>query len=183
MSVTRIAYRFAKSLLDFSTEKGTVETTVKDISYFLEVAKSEDFVQILKSPVVASEKKIEILKAVFSDKVSTETLTYFTNVVNKSREPYLVEIANDFIAQHKIQNKVTVAKVTSATELSNANLEAIKAKLLKSDATLETVELDVAIDPSLIGGFKIELDGKLYDATVSHKLESLKRNFFSNSIS
>ena len=93
MSVTRIAYRFAKSLLDFSTEKGTVETTVKDINYFIEVAKSEDFVQILKSPVVASEKKIEILKAVFSDKVSTGTLTYFTNVVNKSREPYLVAVS------------------------------------------------------------------------------------------
>ena len=180
MSATRIAYRFAKSLIEVSKDNSSLDTTFQDMQTFLQVAANKEFSTLLKSPVVSIAKKKNIFTEIFKDKVSANSLTYLLNIVGKKREPYLPEIASEYINQFKTLNDTTVVKVSTAKELSASNLDLIKAKLLKSDSTLGNIDLDVVIDTSLIGGFKIEYDGKLYDASIAHKLESIKKDFFSN---
>jgi F-type H+-transporting ATPase subunit delta len=46
--------------------------------------------------------------------------------------------------------------------------------------TLDSVEIDTKVDPSIIGGFVIQLGDKLYDASVAHQLSTLKKEFNNN---
>src|SRR5882724_8640788 len=98
----RLASRYAKSLLDLAIETGQLETVYKDMLWLQAVCKSNrDFVTLLKSPVIAGDKKIKILDAVSSNHLSKLTTAFNALLIKKSRESNLPEIATAFISQYK----------------------------------------------------------------------------------
>ena len=180
MSVTRIASRYAKSLLDLATEQGKVDKILEDMKTFNEATEQRDFELVLKSPIIKSDKKQAIIKEIFGGQFDKLTMTFLEVITRKGREPYLAPISKEFIAQYKATQKVSSIRLTTASELAPASLETIKKQLLASDATDENVEIETLINPDLIGGFVIEFDDKLYDASVAHKLELLRKEFSGN---
>jgi F-type H+-transporting ATPase subunit delta len=120
------------------------------------------------------------LKLFFSEKFDELTLAFINIILRKGRESYLPEIATEFVEQYKELKDITTVKVTSATPLTAAALERIKTRLANSEATRANIELETAIDKNLIGGFKFEFGDKLYDASVKHQLELLRKELTSN---
>ena len=181
MSVIRIASRYAKSLIDLAKERGTLDRIVEDIEYFQAVCtENGEFYRLLKSPIISSSKKASIFKALFDDKFDQMSKGFLDIVVKKGRESYLPEIADEFMEQYRRMNNITVAKLTSAVKLSDDVLEKIKTKLAASSATASKIELTTEIDPSLIGGFVIEFEDKLFDNSITHKLNKLQKEFGKN---
>ncbi|RME93746.1 MAG: ATP synthase F1 subunit delta [Bacteroidetes bacterium] len=179
MSVQRIASRYAKSLLELSQEQNKLERIVEDIKSFQQATQNRDLYLLLKSPIVKADKKMSVLEAIFGDKYDELTLAFFRILVQKGREPLLSEIAAEFLAQYKDLKHITTVKLTTARPLREASLQALKKKL-EADERIETVELETATDADLIGGFVLEMGDRIYDASVQHKLESLKRQFTGN---
>lgn len=180
MSVERIASRYAKSLLDLAVERNELEVIHGDIQGFDKATDNRDLYLLLKSPIINPDKKKQILKSIFEGKVSEMVMSFINIVVNKGREALLPEIADEFLKQYKQYNHISTIKVTSAAPLTEASLEGIKKKFLASDETDDKIEIETAVDPSLIGGFVVEFEDKLYDASVSHKLDMLKKEFLKN---
>lgn len=176
MSASAIASRYAQSLLELSIDQKNLDVTYQDMQGFKESLASRDMVLLLKSPIINSEKKISALQAVFGDKFSKLSMAFFELVVKKGREVHLPEIANSFINQYKAHNNIFSAKVITAAELSPEKIEEIKQKIL-SFSNGDKVEITQEIDESLIGGFVIEMGDKIYDASVKHKLNKLKKAF------
>ena len=179
MSVSRIAYRFAKALIDLSQDQGNIEAVKEDINLFLKVAENKDFALLLSSPIVKASKKTEIFKSIFESKVQKSTALFFDKVIAKGREGVLVNIANEFLNQYKVLNGISTVKLTTATPITEENLKALKVKLLKSEDLLDKLDVEVTVDPTLIGGYKIEFDNKLYDASVAYKLDQMKNELLS----
>lgn len=180
MSVTRIATRYAKSLLELAQEQNRVEEVRADMGMLQEAVRIRDLYLLLKSPIVHADKKSAILDAVFKGKLDTLTTAYLHLLVNKGREKYLPEIAAEFIIQYKVMRRITRVVVTSAQPLTQEVLDALRAKILASGATFETMEIETKVDPDLIGGFVLEFDNKRYDASLEHKLDALKAQFSKN---
>ncbi len=180
MSVSRISSRYAKSLLDLARERNELEAVLKDIESFNKVTQNRDFYLLLKSPIVKTDKKLAIFKAIFDGKLTKTTTAFFDIIIRKGREMYMPEIAADFLSQYKELNRISTVILTTATPLNDESLNDIKAKLLASNITMDKLDIVTKIDPSIIGGFKIEVGDKLYDATVTYKLEQLKKDFASN---
>ncbi|MEZ4984940.1 MAG: ATP synthase F1 subunit delta [Saprospiraceae bacterium] len=180
MSIQRIATRYAKSLLDLSQEQQKLERVMEDMTAFKKATENRDLYLMLKSPVINAPKKTAILEAIFGGKVDELTMAFLRILVSKGREPFLPEIAEEFIAQFKKINHISTVKVTTATALSADALKALQQKLEASDATDQSVEIETAVDPALIGGFVLEIGDKIYDASVAQKLEELKRTFRGN---
>lgn len=176
MSVQRIAGRYAKSLLDLARENNKLDRVLEDVKSFQAASKNRDFYLLLKSPIVNARKKLSILDALFLDKYDEMTMAFLRILVNKGREPYLPEVAEEFITQYKKIKHITTVKVTTAQPMTAAALQALEAKLMASDATATSVEIETAVNPELIGGFVLELDDKIYDASVAQKLEDVKRS-------
>ncbi len=177
MSAVRIAPRYAKSLLDLSIEENKIDKVVSDIESFKDALKSDEFIRFLKSPIIKSAMKISVYNAAFVGKFDPLLDRFIQLVIQKGREQYLPEIMDEFLSQHNALKGVSGVKLTSAKAISSEMMDEIKSKLKSSSETKSEVNIEFAVDANLIGGFKIEIGDKLYDASVAHKLESLRKSF------
>lgn len=173
--MSRVASRYAKALVDLAIEQGKLEEIHSDITSFKEVMKNRDFELMIKSPIIKADKKGKVLDAIFGGKIDKITSKFFEIVLRKGRESALPSIADAFIEQYRNMKNVSSVTLTSATALSSEALEAIKSKLTGSDTLSNNIEFQTKVDPSLIGGFRLEFGDKLYDASVAYKLEQIRK--------
>lgn len=179
MSSYRIASRYAKSLLDLATERGKLEQVVEDMTFFAAVAKLKDVALLLKSPIINADKKGKVLDAIFTGKVDPLTHSFIEIILRKGREDLLGDISNEVIQQYRVIKGISIVEVVSAEPLAADTLEAIRKKLIESKLTRGNIQFKTAVDAGLIGGFVISFEDKLYDATVKHQLDLLRKEFSS----
>jgi F-type H+-transporting ATPase subunit delta len=179
MSVQRIATRYAKSLLDLSLEKDILESVKDDMVLFNKVClQNNDFVLLLKNPIVPNSTKGKVMKEIFSGKVQELTEKFLDIVLRKDRESYLPEIGREFIAQYNAHNNVVRADVTTTIELTD-DLRSEVSKVV-NNISGKKVDLVETVDESIIGGIIIKVGDKQIDASVSSKLNALKRDLTKN---
>jgi F-type H+-transporting ATPase subunit delta len=179
MSTYRIASRYAKSLIDLASEQGKLDKVVEDMTFFSEVCKLPDVALLLKSPVVKGDKKGKVLDAIFSGKIDPLTHSFIEIILRKGREASLAEIAKEVINQYRGIKGISIVEITSAEPLSAETMEAIRKKLIESRLTRGNIQFTTSIDKSLIGGFVISFEDKLYDASVKRQLDLLRNEFSS----
>lgn len=176
----RLAARYAKSLLDLSLEQGQLEQVYADMQWLQAVCKaSRDFVNMLRSPVISSDKKIKITEAVTNGKISALTASFNKLLMNKHRESNLPEIATAFIAQYKTHKKIFTLKLTTAGPVSEALKQDIINQVKKS-SSMQQIELETAVDEKLIGGFVLQAGDQLIDASIAYDLRQIARQFENN---
>lgn len=180
MSVTRIATRYAKSLIELAVDQNKFEAVSSDMNTLREAAKNRDLYLLLKSPIVHSDKKIAVLDAIFKGKLDSLTIAYLHLLVNKGRESYIPEITAEYVEQYKVMKGITTVRLTTATPVSDVVLDDLRKKIMASGVTTATLDIETKVDPDLIGGFVLEFDNKRYDASAAHKLEELKTQFSKN---
>jgi F-type H+-transporting ATPase subunit delta len=180
MSATKLASRYAKSLIDLASEQGQLEAVHGDMAIFQDACKNNDLKMLLKSPIVNIHKKQQIVLAIFGDKFSKLSIAFLNLICAKNREEFLPEIAIEFMNQYRAMNGISTIKVTTATALNDGAIESIKSKLIADKVVSSKLEVSTAVDPDLIGGFVLEFDGNSYDASVSRQLYKLKDRFDDN---
>lgn len=176
----RLAGRYAKSLLGLALETSQLEQIQSDMLYLEQVCKlSTEFVNLLKSPVIKSDKKLSILNAVTEGKISTTTAGFNRLLVVKGREGLLPEIINAFISQYKSHKGIYPIKLTTATAASEELKAAIVSKV-QEQTHMKQVELQTVVDENIIGGFVLDLGGTLVDASIAYDLNKIKSQFMNN---
>ena len=170
-SDSRIASRYAK--------QSKLDTIFNDMLCIKDALSNRDFKLFVKSPIIHADKKQSVFAQILGNSISEISLNFFNILARKGRESFLPEMVESFIHQYKKHNKITEVKLTTATAMGESALSSIKSALEKSNVTDQTVEINAVVDPTLIGGFVIEMDDKLYDASVVHKLEQVRKNFIS----
>lgn len=173
MKSTKVAARYAKALLELAVENNKVERISKDMRYLAHVNNdAADFAILLNSPVINSDKKMNIFRELFGafDQLSM----MFIELITKNRREYLLgQIAQSYEAQLKASKGITPVTLLSSVPLNAQTKKDILAKVQASvNGTLEVTE---EIDESLIGGFIIRMDDKQIDASVSSQLANLKQ--------
>ena len=174
-----VASRYAKSLIDLAVETKQLEEVANDMRLIKKVCKeNREFVILLESPVVKTDKKMAIFKSVFGNKISETTAAFLDLIARKRREGYIDDIAYAFDEQYKSFKNITTAVITTAVPLDAATKSKI-ADIVKKKATGE-VELIEKIDKSLIGGFVLTVNDKQVDTSIKRKLNDLRKNFSTN---
>ncbi len=181
MSVFKVASRYAKSLIDFAQEQGNLEAIHADMEQVVATFQASTELQaVLQNPIIADAKKRSILNALFNGKVHETILGFFTIMINKGRGNVVVATAKEFLEAYNHVTGVVKATVTSAAQLSEANLSALKAKIAQE--INKEVILTNTVDPELIGGFVVTVGDRQIDASIAGKLNKLERIFNSQSI-
>lgn len=176
----RLAARYAKSLLDLSVEKGQLEQVYADMQWLQDVCKSSrDFANMLRSPIIKSDVKGKIIRAVTQAHLSELTQAFNQLLVTKNRESYLPEICSAFIKTYKEQKGIKTVQLTTATPASTEVKQSILEQVKKSGGYTQ-VELQEKVDPALIGGFVLQVDDKLIDASVAYDLKAIAKQFENN---
>lgn len=181
MSQIQIAERYAKSLIDLCQEQNLLSEVFEDIRTIQEVCKNKEFTIMLQSPVIYSDKKLAIFKQLFEGKIQNLSMQYIRLLIQKGRESILSAICNAFIEQYKTIKKIKTARILSAIELNEKELDTIKSKFSFWLKPGEVMDLSQKVDPNLIGGFILEMGDQNYDASVKRQLEELKDNLYDKS--
>jgi F-type H+-transporting ATPase subunit delta len=180
MSNARLAGRYAKSILDLATEKGQLEAVYADMKYLQAVCTaSSEFVNLLRSPIIKADQKNSIIDAVTKDKVSSLTNAFTVLLVKKGRESDLPEMAAAFIEQYNALKGIHQVTLTTAVEVSDVLKKSIEDKV-KAENKFATIELTTKTDEALIGGFVLEFDNNLLDASIARDLKDIKKQFLHN---
>ncbi|HTN36214.1 MAG TPA: ATP synthase F1 subunit delta [Arachidicoccus sp.] len=176
----RLAAVYAKSLADLAEEKGQFEQVYADMEYLKAICKaSREFVQLLKSPVVFADKKQSILAEITKGNITDTTTAFNTLLIKKGREGFLPEIADAFITEYNLRKNINCVKVTTAEPLSE-NLKQEILQKLKLDAGFENIKMETEVNEDLIGGFVLEYNNNLIDASIARDLQDIKRQFEKN---
>ena len=176
----RLAARYAKSLLDLSIEKDQLELVYSDMKYLSAVCKqSRDFVNLLKSPIIKADQKTSIINSVTKGNIGELTAAFTLLLVKKGRESDLPDIVFAFVDQYNEIKNIHRVKLTTAVELSDELKSSIELKV-KQDKEMGTVELETAIDDRLIGGFVLEFNNNLVDASILRDLKDINKQFKEN---
>ncbi|HEX8515219.1 MAG TPA: ATP synthase F1 subunit delta [Bacteroidia bacterium] len=179
MEGTRAASRYAKSFLDLALEQGTLEKAHADMKFIAEVCKgNHEFLTFLKSPIIKTDKKQAVLKAIFSGKLDKVTDAYIQLITAKKREMYLAEIAEEFLNQYNQKKQILKAVVTTANGIDDTIRKQVM-ELVKGSTSSEVI-LEERINKDIIGGFIIRVGDKQVDASIARKLNNLKRGFNEN---
>ncbi len=176
MAETKVARRYAKSLLEMGKEKNILELINTDMQLMVNVLKTNrQLAAMFKSPVIHNYKKDAVVKEIFTGKMQETTLDFMRLIISKNRERIMDEIAKAYIDLYKELNKVQVAYITTATKIDPQLREQMVGIVKK--ATGGTIELNEIVDPSIIGGFILRWSDNQIDSSVSNKLVSLKKDF------
>ncbi|MFN8231469.1 MAG: ATP synthase F1 subunit delta [Bacteroidia bacterium] len=174
-----VASRYAKSLIDLAIETKQLEAVRKDMQLIKNVCTSNgDFVNLLESPIVKTDKKMAIFKTIFDGKISVTTQAFLNIIAIKKREGYIDDIANAFDDLYKLHLNITTVKVETATKLDETTKKQIL-QVVKSKVTGE-IELVEKTNPELIGGFILKINDTQIDQSVRRKLNDLRKDFSGN---
>lgn len=180
MQNPRLAERYAKSLIDLSIELKQLDAVYNDIVLLQSICKqSREFVLMLNSPIISADKKNKIIVAVTGGNISNITQTFLKLLCSKNREANLPEILNSFIEQFNIIRGIHKATLTTAVPVSDSIKNSFIQKI-KAGAGIENIEIETKVNDKLIGGFMLEMDGKLIDASILRDINDVKKQFANN---
>lgn len=179
MADSKVAKRYAKSFLGLVSEKGQLEEAYKDMSLIQRTAsESRDLEVMFNSPVINTDKKISILEALYGKELSKATMLFLTLITKKRREGAIPAIADSFVAQYNTLKGITTAVVTSAAVLSDDAKKRIQDIVQKEVGG--TVQLEMEVNPELIGGFVLRIGDKQLDTSILNKIGDIRQEFITN---
>ena len=180
MQNPRLAARYAKALMDIALEQNKLGPLFQDMQGIDNLCKSSsELVNMLRSPIVNADLKTKTMLALIETKVDGVTISFVKLIINKGREFYLPEIAVSFINLYKQYNKINEVTLTTAEPLDEAMRVTIENRVARQFQGM-TIELTNKLDPSLIGGFVLESNHQLFDASIVRDLNDIKKQFLKN---
>jgi len=173
--VSGMAGRYATALFELARDEKAIDTVKADLDRFdAMLAESPDLMRLVRSPVFSAEQQAKALSAVLELAGVGGLAAKFLQVVAANRRLFAVrQIFKDFralVARHK--GEVT-ADVTLAQKPDDRQLAAIKDALRA--VTGKDVQVDVQVDPSIIGGLIVKLGSRMVDSSLRTKLKSIKQ--------
>lgn len=176
MNDSKISVRYAKALLQAAVDAKKEDAVRSDMVSLLEcITASPDFRALLESPVVADSKKVEIFDSLFAENFCKLTIDFFKVLVRNKRENFLKMICLNFAEFYARSKNIKRVLITSAVETTDDVRQKVKA-LAKDVSEGSNVELSVKVDPDIIGGLIVQVDDKVYDASVKSQLAKIKEN-------
>lgn len=176
MKETRVANRYAKALFELALEMKITDKVREDAETLLNVCNTnQDFVNMLKSPIIKDKKKNDILAEIFG-KTFHEMFMKFLVIINRNRrEDIIIEIAEQYIYIFKKQNNILTVDIETASEIDKETRDKIIGLLEKRSEA--KVELTEKVKEDLIGGFVLSTEDKQFDASVMRQIKNLRKEF------
>lgn len=171
---TEVGERYAQALFDLADETRALDAVRADLkSLRVAYGESADLRRLLTSPVIASEDQSKGLTAIADKaKFNATTKKFLGLLAANGRARDLTAVIAAFEALYAKKTGVVAAEVVSAQDLTAKQLTHIRSALLK--ALGKAPELTTRVDPTILGGLKVKVGSKLFDASLKTKLDQMK---------
>ena len=164
---------YAEAIFMIGMEEGKQNEYGKALEAMLEIfEQNPEYVELLASPAIPTGERIECIGRAFEGFVPEHVLSFVQLLCENSRIVFFGECVKEYQKLLDASNKVSHAKVISFVELSDSQKSRLTEKLEKISGN--RVQVQYVTDPSVLGGIIIEMDGKIIDGSLSHRLQKVK---------
>ena len=172
MRSQEVARRYALALYQLAAEQDAVDTTHEELRAVVEEAiETREIGRYLEHPLVSRERKSEFVAKAFPD-LSERMRNLFGLLIRNRREAYLDLIYQQFLDARAEAEGLIPVSVTTAQALSDEQRGRLTVNL--EEALKQRVHLTERIDEGLLGGARIETDGRVINGSLRARLEGLR---------
>jgi F-type H+-transporting ATPase subunit delta len=173
--VSGMAGRYAQALYALCQESGATDKAAADLAAFAELAASSaDLQRFIKSPVFSAEEQVKALDALLAKTGIDGIVAKFIKLVAAKRRLFAIfDMIRNFNLLDDARKGVTRAHVTVAAPLNPEHVEALRNALTDISGGGE-VDIEVKVDPAIIGGLIVKLGSRMVDSSLKTKLNSIR---------
>jgi F-type H+-transporting ATPase subunit delta len=164
---------YAEAFLQVSDARGETAQVVDQARQILALwRQSPELRAAMGSPVLETESKKAALVKLFGEQVPPSFLNLLKLLADRGRIGYLDAVLERLLELYRAQNSIALATLTSAEPLSEEQQASLTEKV-KQVAGTDHVEIELQVDPSLIGGFVLRVGSKVIDASLAGQVRRL----------
>ena len=171
--MTHTSREYAEALFELAMEEGkTVEFAAGLDLVEAEIAANPGFLNLLASPAISREERMDALSAAFQERIPLPELILLRMMISRGHAKSLREMIISYQELAREHRGESIARVTTAVPLTEAEAEQLREKLEKRFK--RKMILDCAVDPSLLGGIRVETEGRVLDGSLRTRLQEIK---------
>ena len=164
---------YGLALYDLAKSEGLTEQILKELSVLRQSFEEEpDFLKLLHTPALSKQERCDILDASFRGKLQPYLLNFLKILTEKGYIHHFSHCCDAYRDQYNRDHGILPVTAVTPVPMTDAQQKRLKEKL--EALTGKTVELHSRIDPSCLGGVRLDYDGKRVDDTVSHRLDAVR---------
>lgn len=169
-----IAARYAQALFELADEAKALDAVAEDLRTIKNVlAESDDFARLVTSPMLGRADQAAAADRVLASVAVGDLVRRFVGVVAANRRLFALEaMAESYLAELARRRGEVTASVTAAHALNDAQVAALTDQLRQSLGAKVTV--DLAVDPTLLGGMIVKVGSRMIDTSLKTKLDKLQ---------
>ena len=171
--MAQLSGRYAAALFDLAIESGDLAGYREQALLMRDALEDDDCKRIIEHPHITRAQKKQFVDELFAGKVSDDLMGFLYMGIDRGREKFLAPGLSAFVARVDEFSGRAQATVTCAASLEKSQTLALEALLSKKTGKQVSVGAQI-VDPSVIGGICIQMDGYFLDLTVKKKLSDLK---------
>jgi F-type H+-transporting ATPase subunit delta len=181
MALTRsTARRYAEAAFEIAERDDSMEAWLAAMSVVDERLSQTDVVRLLTNPAVPTASRVEVLERLLGDDVAGPAHNLFALMIRRGRFELLPAVIREFRRLHARREGIVAATVVSAAQLDEAEQHELHERLVAM--TGSRIEMELQVDPALLGGLQVRLGDVLIDGSVRGRLERMRNSFTTSAI-
>ena len=178
--MTEVGSVYGLSLYQLAKDESLAKSIGEELAVLQEAFRAEpDFIRLLSSPNLSKAERCQILDQSFRSKVHPYVLNFMKILTEKSYMRHFGDCCDAYVESYNADNGILSVTVVSAVALTAAQRDTLAAKLGK--LTGKEILLKNRIDPSVLGGIRLDYDGRRVDDTLAHRLDAI-RDLLNNTV-
>lgn len=171
--MTQAGSVYGEALYDLAKSEGLSHRILQELEVLAESFRREpEFLRLLSAPNVSKAERCAVLDASFEGKVHPYVLNFLKLLTEKGYARHFADCCAAYRTHYNLDNGILPVRAVTAVPLNQAQTQKLTAKL--SELTGKTVQLTNHVDPEILGGVRLDYDGKRLDDTVSHRLDAVR---------
>jgi len=178
--MTQVGSVYGEALYTLAREEGLSEVILEQLSVLAGSFDQEpDFLRLLGAPNLPKAERCQILDDCFRGKVEPYVLNFLKILTEKGYIRHFSSCVQAFRELYNQDNGILPVTAVTAVAMTGAQTAKLTEKL--QSITGKRIELTNKLDPDVLGGMRLDYDGKRVDDTVSHRLDAV-RNMLKNTV-
>ena len=171
--MTTTSREYAEALFELAVQGGVTKETSEGVETVISaLMQMPEYRALLASPAIGKEERLNALDTAFRGKIPDILLAILRMMVSRGHVSALSGMARDYEELARGYRGESMAVVTSAVPLKEAETVVLREKLEKKLA--RKITLQCQVNPDLIGGIRVEVDGRVIDGSIRNKLDEIK---------
>lgn len=171
--MTEIAKAYGDTLYELAVECGDTEEILGELNTLRRAfEENPQFITLMNTPTMTKTERVDVIDETFGGKLHIYLLNFLKIISENGTAREFIDSAKSFRDRYNWENGIVAATVITAVPLTTAQESTLKARL--DAVTGKNVQIEKKVDPNVVGGVRLIMDGTQMDGTVKNKLDAIR---------